>query len=61
MFSNGDLDPKVSKYNTNLGLHISLLYTKFDYNISFLTLIIVTVTLTLTLGGPNAKPTGVFI
>jgi hypothetical protein len=37
IFSNGDLDPRGSKYNTNQSLHKSLLNTKLDYKISFLT------------------------
>jgi hypothetical protein len=38
-FNTVHLDPRGSNCNTNWGLHISLLYTKFDYNISFLTLV----------------------
>jgi hypothetical protein len=43
IFRNGDLDldPRGPKCNTNQGLHISLLYAKFDNNISFLPLVIV--------------------
>jgi hypothetical protein len=41
ILSNDDLDHRGSKSNPNRSLHISLIYTKIDYNISFLTLVIV--------------------
>jgi hypothetical protein len=41
ILGNSDLHPRESKSNPNLGLHISLHYTKFENNISFLTLVIV--------------------
>jgi hypothetical protein len=42
ILSNSDIHPKGSKSKiNNTGLNISLLYTVFDYNISFLILVIV--------------------